>query len=161
MTKEQKLELLWTAIRKAYPKRALVFSDGDPDAQIMIIGEAPGMDEERQGKPFVGRAGKLLETTLIALGWKRNRTPTDEEIAKFRPAIEKEIAVVAPKLIVLVGRVAMAGMGLEGTMAENRGRVLEKDGRRFLITYHPAAILRNPNWEPLFREDLARIRETI
>lgn len=180
MDKTQKLELLWQAIRKAYPKRALVFNDGDPDAKVMIIGEAPGMDEERQGKPFVGRAGKLMTGTLEALGWKRsdfyisnivkyrpsdadgrNRTPTDEEIEKFRPSIEKEITVVDPKLVVLVGRVAMAGMGLSGSMGENRGRVLDKDGRKFLITYHPAAILRNINWEPQFREDLAKIRTLV
>ncbi len=180
MDKNQKLELIWSAIRKAYPKRKLVFNDGDPDSQVMIIGEAPGQDEERQGKPFVGRAGKLMTGTLEALGWKRsdfyisnivkyrpsdelgkNRTPTDDEIGKFRPAIEKEIAVVDPKLIVLVGRVAMAGMGLSGSMGENRGRIIEKDGRKFLITYHPAAILRNINWEPQFREDLGKIRELV
>ncbi len=181
MTKQEKLEYLWTAIRKAYPDRKLVFSDGDPDAKVMIIGEAPGQDEERQGKPFIGRAGRLLIATLEALGWKRsdfyisnivkyrpadpvtgsNRTPTEEEIAKFRPSIEKEIAVVDPKLIVLVGRVAMAGMGLVGTMGENRGRVLEHNGWKFLITYHPAAILRNIHWEPLFREDLAKIRTLV
>ena len=180
MTKNQKLELIWQAVRKAYPKHTLVFSDGDPDAKIIIIGEAPGKDEERQGKPFIGRAGRLLTGTLETLGWQRsdfyisnivkyrptdevggNRTPTDEEIAKFRPVIEKEINVVDPKLIVLVGRVAMSGMGLSGSMGENRGRVLEKDGRKFLITYHPAAILRNINWEPIFREDLSRIRELL
>src|SRR3989344_4296560 len=158
MTKQEKLEYLWQAIRKAYPNRKLVFSDGDPDARVMIIGEAPGQDEERQGRPFIGRAGKLLQSTLEALGWQRsdfyisnivkyrpadpvtgsNRTPTEEEIAKFRPSIEKESDVVDPRLIVLVGRVAMSGMGLVGSMGENRGRVLEKEGRRFLITYHPA-----------------------
>lgn len=181
MTKQEKLEYLWAAIRKAIPGRKLVFSDGDPDAKVMIIGEAPGQDEERQGKPFVGRAGRLLTATLEALGWQRsdfyisnivkyrpadpvtgsNRTPTEEEIAKFRGAIEKEIAVVEPKLIVLVGRVAMSGMGLGGTMGENRGRVLEHNGWKFLITYHPAAILRNINWEPQFREDLAKIRTLV
>lgn len=180
MTKNQKLELIWTAIKKAYPKRKLVFSDGDPDAKVMIIGEAPGKDEEREGKPFIGRAGKLMMGTLEALGWQRsdfyisnivkyrpsdemggNRTPTDDEIAKFRPAIEKEIHVVNPKLIVLVGRVAMSGMGLAGSMSENRGRILEKNGYKFLITYHPAAILRNINWEPQFREDLSKIRELV
>ncbi len=180
MTKQEKLEYLWAAIRKAYPDRKLVFNDGDPDAKVMIIGEAPGQDEERQGKPFVGRAGRLLITTLETLGWQRgdfyisnivkyrpsdelgkNRTPTEEEIAKFRPSIEKEITVVDPKLIVLVGRVAMSGMGLSGTMGENRGRVLEHNGHKFLITYHPAAILRNINWEPQFREDLAKIRTLV
>ena len=180
MNKTQKLQLIWQAIQKAYPKRRLVFNDGDPDAEVMIIGEAPGKDEEREGKPFIGRAGKLLIATLEALGWKRsdfyisnivkyrpademggNRTPTDEEIAKFRPSIEKEIHVVNPALIVVLGRVAMTAMGIEGTMGANRGQVLEKNGRKFLITYHPAAILRNINWEPQFREDLGKIRELI
>ena len=120
MTKGQKLELIQNAIRKAYPKKRLVFSDGSPDANIMIIGEAPGVDEEKQGKPFVGRAGKLLNATLETLGWKRSDfyisnivkyrpqdefggtlTPTPEEIEKFRPALEKEIAVVDPELIVV------------------------------------------------------------
>ena len=180
MTKTQKLELIWTTLQKAYPKRTLVFNDGDPDAKIMLVGEAPGKDEERQGKPFIGRAGRLLTGTLEKLGWQRsdfyisnivkyrpsdadgkNRTPTDEEIAKFRPSIEKEIAIVDPALIVLVGRVAMSGMGLLGSMAENRGRVVVHNDRKFLITYHPAAILRNINWEPLFRQDLSKIRELV
>ena len=181
MTKQEKLDLIWKAVKKAYPQRTLVFNDGHPDAKVMIIGEAPGMDEERQGKPFVGRAGRLLTGTLETLGWKRsdfyisnivkyrpadpvtgsNRTPTEEEIAKFRPSIEKEIAVVEPRLIVLVGRVAMAGMGLGGSMSENRGRVMEHNCWKFLITYHPAAILRNINWGPQFREDLAKIRTLV
>lgn len=178
MTKEQKLELIRNAVKKAYPKKRLVFSDGSPDAGIMIIGEAPGADEEKQGKPFVGRAGKLLNTTLEALGWKRSEfyvsnivkyrpqdefggtlTPTPEEIEKFRPALEKEIAIVDPKLVVVLGRISMTGLGIEGTMAANRGKVFEKLGKKILVVYHPAAILRNINFEPLFREDLARIKE--
>ncbi len=180
MDKNQKLELLFNAIRKAYPGRTLVFNDGLPDVPIMIIGEAPGVDEEKQGKPFVGRAGKLLNATLGMLGWQRSDfyvtnivkyrpqdamggtlTPTPQEIEKFRPAMEKEIEVVDPKLIVVLGRIAMTGLGIEGTMAENRGKVIEKNARRILITYHPAAILRNINWEPMFREDLAKIAELM
>ena len=180
MTKEQKLEFLWAAIKKAYPKRRLVFCDGSPDSKIMIIGEAPGVNEEQQGKPFVGRAGKLLDATLAALGWKREDfyvsnivkyrpqdttggtlTPTPEEIEKFRPSLEKEIAVVDPKLIVVLGRISMLGLGIEGTMSANRGRVFEKLGKKILVVYHPAAILRNINWEPLFREDLAKIKELV
>lgn len=180
MTKEQKLKYIFNAIKKAYPKRKLVLNDGSPDKEVMIIGEAPGKDEEAQGKPFIGRGGRLLNATLEKLGWKRsdfyvtnvvkyrpsdefggNRTPTPEEIEKFQPALEKEIAIVEPKLIVILGRIAMAGLGLEGSMANNRGRAIEKNGLKILVTYHPAAILRNPNWEPLFREDLAKIRELI
>lgn len=177
MTKQEKLKYIFDAIKKAYPQRKLVFNDGSSEKEVMIIGEAPGKDEEIQGKPFVGRGGKLLNTTLETLGWKRsdfyvtnvvkyrptdefggNRTPTPEEIEKFRPALEKEIDVINPKLVIILGRVAMAGLGIEGSMAVNRGKPIEKNGRQILITYHPAAILRNPNWEPLFREDLAKIR---
>lgn len=180
MTKQEKLKYIFDAIKKAYPNRRLVFNDGSPESAVMIIGEAPGKDEEMQGKPFVGRGGKLLNSTLETLGWKRadfyvtnvvkyrpsdefggNRTPMPEEIEKFRPVLEKEIEVVNPKLIVVLGRVAMSGLGIEGSMSMNRGKPIEKNGRRILITYHPAAILRNPNWEAHFREDLAKIRELI
>src|SRR3989344_2444030 len=109
MTKEQKLQYIFKAVKKAYPQKKLVFNDGSPDNKVMIIGEAPGKDEEIQGKPFVGRAGKLLNATLEKLGWQRSDfyvsnivkyrpqdarggtlTPTDEEIAKFRPASATE-----------------------------------------------------------------------
>lgn len=180
MSKTQKLDYIFNAIKKAYPKRTLVFSDGSPDNQIMIIGEAPGKDEEIQGKPFVGRGGKLLTATLETLGWQRSDfyisnivkyrpqdqhggtlTPTEDEITKFRPAIEKEIEVVAPRLIVLLGRIAMMGMGIDGTMAANHGKIIEKNNRTMLVVYHPAAILRNMSLEPVFREDLAKIREIV
>ena len=181
MTKEEKLKYIFDAIKRAYPAKKLVFNDGSPESPVMIIGEAPGKDEEIQGKPFVGRGGKLLNSTLETLGWKRSDfyvtnivkyrpqdelggtlTPVPEEIEKFRPAVEKEIEIVNPKLIVILGRIAMAGLGLEGSMAANHGKVIEKKigaaDRKILIVYHPAAILRNINWEPIFREDLAKIR---
>lgn len=177
MTKNQKLEYIFSTVRKDYPKRKLVFNDGSPDAKIMIIGEAPGKVEEIQGKPFVGRAGKLLNSTLETLGWKRDDfyisnivkyrpqdshggtlTPTKKEIAKFREAIEKEIAIVEPRLIVVLGRIAMTGLNIEGTMAQNHGKVLEQNGHKILVAYHPAAILRNPNWEPVFKKDLTKLK---
>lgn len=182
MSKNQKLELIFNAIKKAYSKRRLVFNDGSPDAPVMIIGEAPGVDEEKQGRPFVGRAGKLLNATLEQLGWQRSDfyitnivkyrpqdglggtlTPTPEEIEKFRPALEKEIQVISPKLIVVLGRIAMTGLGIDGSMSSNHGNIIEKKiggaDYKILVVYHPAAILRNINWEPQFREDLAKIRE--
>lgn len=180
MDKNQKLQYIWGAIKKAYPNRRLVFNDGSPDSKIMIIGEAPGVEEEKQGKPFVGRAGRLLNSTLELLGWQRSDfyisnivkyrpqddmggtlTPTPEEIEKFRPSIEKEIQVVSPKLIVVLGRIAMAGLGIEGAMSASRGNVYEKMGCKILVVYHPAAILRNINLEPLFREDLGKIAQII
>lgn len=184
LSKEQKLQYIFNTIKKAYPNKTLVFKDGSPDRPVMIIGEAPGKDEEKQGKPFVGRAGKLLNTTLEKLGWQRadfyvtnivryrpqdglggTLTPTPEEIEKFRPALEKEIAVVNPKLIVVLGRIAMTGLGIEGSMASNHGQIINKKiggaDRRILVVYHPAAILRNINWEPIFREDLGKIRKLL
>ena len=180
MTKAQKLEYLWKAIRQAYPTRRLVFCDGSPDAKIMVIGEAPGVNEEKEGKPFVGRAGKLLNATLELLGWQRGDfyisnivkyrpqdatggtlTPMPEEIEKFRPSLEKEIEVVDPKLIVILGRIAMTGLGIEGAMGTNRGQVFERLGKKILIAYHPAAVLRNNNLEPVFREDLGKIAELL
>ena len=180
MDKNQKLEYIWAAIKKAYPNRVLVFNDGSPDSAIMMIGEAPGVEEERQGKPFVGRAGRLLNATLELLGWQRsdfyisnivkyrprdesggNLTPTPEEIEKFRPSIEKEIEAVGPKLVVVLGRIAMNGLGIEGNISDQRGKVVEKNNRRILIVYHPAAILRNINLEPYFREDLGKMSELL
>lgn len=176
MTKNQKLEYIFDAIKKAYPNRKLVFNDGSPDMPVMMIGEAPGIDEEKQGKPFIGRAGKLLNATLETLGWKRSDfyisnivkyrphdsaggtlTPTPEEIEKFRPALEKEIEIIDPKLIVVLGRIAMTGLGIEGSMSANHGKVIERKGRKILVVYHPAAILRNINLEPIFREDLGKM----
>lgn len=184
MTKEQKLQYVFDAVKRAYPSKKLVFNDGSPGKPVMIIGEAPGKDEEKQGKPFVGRGGKLLNATLVALGWKRQDfyvsnvvkyrpqdglggtlTPTPDEIEKFRLALEKEIEIVAPKLIVVLGRIAMTGLGIEGSMSANHGKVSERKiggaDYKILVVYHPAAILRNINWEPIFREDLGKIRELI
>lgn len=184
MTKNQKLEFIFGAIKKAYPRKKLVFNDGSPDSPAMLIGEAPGKDEEIQGKPFVGRGGRLLNSTLETLDWKRSDfyvsnivkyrpqdalggtlTPTPEEVEKFRPAMEKEIEVINPKLIVVLGRIAMSGLGIEGSISANHGKVIDKKignaDYKTLIVYHPAAVLRNPNWEPAFREDLAKIRDLI
>ena len=180
MTKEQKLGYLARAIKKNYPKRVLVFNDGSPNADLMIIGEAPGGDEEKQGKPFIGRAGKLLNKTLEALGWQRSDfyvsnivkyrpqddegktlTPTEKEIELFRPSLEKEISVVDPKAIIVLGRIAMTGLGISGTISNNHGKVFELNGRKVLVIYHPAAILRNPNLEENFRVGLGKIKTLV
>ena len=84
MTKQEKLNYIFDAIKKTYPQRKLVFNDGSPDMPVMIIGEAPGKDEEVQGKPFVGRAGKLLNATLEKLGWKRSDFYVTN-IVRYRP----------------------------------------------------------------------------
>lgn len=178
MTKEEKLDYLKKAVEKSYPDRKLVFHDGSPDAKFMIIGEAPGKDEEKSGAPFIGRAGKLLMANFEAIGYKRSDfyisnivkyrpqdiegktlTPSDREIASFRPLIEKEIDVVAPKAIIVCGRVAMTALGIEGMISQNHGKILPYRDYKALIVYHPAAILRNMTLESMFRSDLSKIKE--
>lgn len=140
-----------------------VFGVGARDADLLIIGEAPGADEDRQGEPFVGRAGKLLDRMLVAIGRDRasntyianickfrppnNRDPKPEEVAADRPYLERQIELLAPRLIIAVGRVAAQNL-LQTTSAlgKMRGRIHEYPGRELpvLVTYHPAYLLRSP-----------------
>lgn len=180
MTKEEKLDLLKKAVEKSYPDKKLVFHDGSPDAKVMLIGEAPGKDEEKQGVPFIGRGGRLLMETLAELGYKRSDfyisnivkyrpqtpegatlTPSDKEIAIFKPLIEKEISVVEPKIVVVLGRIAMMGLGISGMISQNHGKILEHEMRKILVAYHPAAILRNMNLLSIFRNDLSKIADYV
>ncbi len=145
--------------------RSLVFADGVPAARVMIIGEAPGRDEDRAGKPFVGRAGHLLDRMLAAidlardaedpnravyitnvLPWRppQNRDPLPEEIAMLRPFVERHVALADPDLVVLVGNIScQAGLGKRG-ITRLRGQWAEAYGRPALPMFHPAYLLRNP-----------------
>ncbi len=145
--------------------RSLVFADGNPAARVMIIGEAPGREEDLQGKPFVGPAGALLDRMLDAIGLSRhaeaperavyitnvlpwrppqNRDPTPEEIAMLRPFLERHVALAAPKIVVLMGNAScQAGLGRQG-ITRLRGRWCEAFGRPALPMFHPAHLLRRP-----------------
>jgi len=144
--------------------RNLVFSDGVPGARVMVIGEAPGRDEDQQGKPFVGRAGQLLDKMFDAIGmgrsmekrdalyitnilpWRppQNRDPKPDEIAMMMPFVEKHVALAAPDLIVLMGNVACQGvLGRKG-ITKLRGQWDEALGKPVLPMFHPAYLLRNP-----------------
>jgi DNA polymerase len=138
---------------------------GNPDAEIMFIGEAPGADEDRQGEPFVGRAGQLLTKIIRAMGFEReevyianvlkcrpdmpkgsfgNRPPTPEEMQTCLPYLAEQIDVIQPKALVALGAVAVEGLlGTRGTMRELRGRWHSYNGIPLMITYHPAYLLRN------------------
>ncbi|MEP5761943.1 MAG: uracil-DNA glycosylase [Litoreibacter sp.] len=143
--------------------RNLVFSDGNPGAKVMIIGEAPGADEDRQGKPFVGRAGQLLDQMLAAINhgrdhednpvyitnvmpWRppQNREPTREEIDMLLPFVQKHIALIDPQIIVLVGNVSCLAMLGEKGITKLRGNWREVAGRPALPMFHPAYLLRSP-----------------
>jgi len=152
-----------------------VFGTGNPDADIMLIGEAPGAEEDKQGIPFVGRAGKLLNDILAAIHFSReevyianilkcrppnNRDPLPAEVDKCRPHLMKQIELIKPKMILCLGRVAAIELlGKKLTLSKLRESVHEINGIKVMATYHPAALLRNPNWKRGCWEDVKKFRQ--
>ncbi len=156
-------------------RKNLVFGDGNPEASVMFVGEAPGADEDAQGIPFVGRAGQLLNRVLEMVGMPReevyianilkcrppnNRTPTPEEIAVCMPFLIKQIEAIRPKVICALGAVAMnALMGRKMPITKVRGTTLKTPhGYTLIPTFHPAYLLRNPNEKKRFIQDLQMIK---
>jgi uracil-DNA glycosylase len=159
----------------------LVFADGNPAAKVMVVGEAPGADEDRAGLPFVGRSGQLLDRMLGAIGLTRqehvyiantvpwrppgNRTPTPQEVAICLPFIQRQIELVDPDILVCIGAPsAQALLGVTGILA-SRGRWLEYDTGRRLIralpTLHPAYLLRQPVQKRLAWRDLRALKAAL
>lgn len=153
----------------------LVFGVGNPNADLMIIGEAPGFNEDKQGEPFVGEAGQLLDKIMIAINFKRddiyianilkhrppdNRDPKVEERAKSLPYLLKQIELVDPKLILCVGRVSGTTLlGKDDSLKNMRSKFHEFNGRELMVTYHPAALLRNQQWKRPTWEDVQKLRK--
>jgi DNA polymerase len=149
-----------------------VFGVGNPDADWMIIGEAPGAEEDRRGEPFVGRAGKLLDQMLIAIGQSRdnvfianilkcrppdNRDPKPDEAAACREYLEQQLALVQPKIILAVGKIAAQNLlGSDDPVGRMRGRDHEFNGIPLVVTYHPAYLLRSPAQKRKSWADLCR-----
>lgn len=150
-----------------------VFGVGDRQADWLFIGEAPGAEEDRQGEPFVGRAGKLLDSMLGALGKKRgegvyianilkcrpprNRDPSPEEARACRAYLDRQIQLIRPKILVALGRVAAQNLlDTSDALGSLRGRVLEYRGIPVVVTYHPAYLLRRPLEKRKAWEDLSR-----
>lgn len=153
-----------------------VFGVGNPNAKVMIIGEAPGADEDAKGEPFVGRAGQLLDKMLLAINFPReevfianilksrppgNRDPQTDEVAACEPYLWKQIDIIKPKMILCVGRIAGTNLLKNGidTLAKMRGNFYDFRGAKVMVTYHPAALLRNPNWKAPAWEDLQKFRK--
>tara|TARA_B100001248_G_scaffold168906_1_gene127930 strand:- start:519 stop:1211 length:693 start_codon:yes stop_codon:yes gene_type:complete len=157
----------------------IVFSDGNPKSKIMLIGEAPGANEDEEGLPFVGRAGALLDKMLTAINLDRkkvyisniinyrppdNRRPTDEEIKRYLPFITKHIEIINPKILVLLGSTAMnALIGNEIVISKMRGKWIEKKfgncKTSVIITFHPAFLMRQPAQKKMAWIDLKMIRD--
>ena len=155
----------------------LVFGVGREDAEVMLIGEGPGEQEDLQGEPFVGPAGKLLDDMLKMIDLDRskvyianmvkcrpprNRDPLGEEQSACREWLERQIALVDPKIIVCLGRIAATGMIKEDfRITREHGQWFEKGGRRYIATYHPSALLRDVGKRPEAFMDLRELRKEI
>ena len=150
-----------TACKLAPTRTKTVFGVGDEKAAWLFVGEAPGGDEDLEGEPFVGQAGKLLDSMLAALGMRRgdnvfianmlkcrppnNRNPEADEVQSCEPHLHRQIALIKPKLIVALGKVAAVNLlKREMTVAAMRGKVFEYQGTPLIVTYHPAYLLRSP-----------------
>ncbi|MBS1536960.1 MAG: uracil-DNA glycosylase [Bacteroidetes bacterium] len=156
-------------------RNKFVFGSGNPNADVMIIGEAPGADEDAQGEPFVGAAGQLLTKILAAIGFERsdvyianiikcrppnNRRPEKNETEQCEPYLMKQIELIQPKFILAVGLTATNTLlKSDNKMGEIRGKVIDFHGISMIVTYHPAALLRNPNWKQATWEDVQLLRK--
>ena len=151
---------------------------GDVDAEWLFVGEAPGAEEDARGEPFVGQAGRLLDNMLAALGMARgrnvyianvlkcrppnNRTPEPSEAEACRPYLERQVAMIRPKLIVALGKSAASLLlGTDATIASLRGRVHRYRGAPLIVTYHPAYLLRNLPDNAKAWEDMLLARRTV
>jgi uracil-DNA glycosylase len=162
---------LWHGRQHAVP------GEGDPHARVMLIGEAPGATEDQLGRPFVGRSGRFLDQILDECALKReavfitssvkcrppsNRPPRADELAMCRQAwLDRQIELVDPRLVVLLGKTPLRQLLGETTSLEGlHGQVRDMGGRRYLITYHPAAAMRFPKIRSLMLRDLRMLRDS-
>ena len=153
--------------------------EGDPDADVVFVGEAPGKEEDLEGRPFVGRAGRLLRSAIKEIGFKKyyitnvvkcrppeNRTPFQSEVDACKPYLVKELDCIRPKLVVALGKTAAkALLGFDAPIKDLRGKTLNTKVNgvdvRVVVTYHPAAVLRNPKLKEEFMRDLKKVYDEL
>jgi uracil-DNA glycosylase family 4 len=158
-------------------RKNIVFGSGNPHAELMFVGEAPGADEDDQGLPFVGRAGQLLTRIIEAMGMRRedvyicnilkcrppgNRNPEPDEIAACEPFLRRQIAAVHPRVICALGTFgAQSLLRTKEPISRLRGQFIDYRGSKLMATYHPAYLLRNPNEKRKVWEDVQKIRDYL
>jgi len=158
-------------------RKQIVFGVGNPSAELMFIGEAPGADEDQQGEPFVGRAGQLLNNMIKAMGLRRedvyianiikcrppgNRTPERDECETCSPFLMRQIEAIKPKAIVALGAVAAKTLlAINAPMSEFRGHWYDFRGTRLAVTYHPAFLLRDPRQKKETWKDLQMVMKEL
>lgn len=153
-----------------------VSGEGSSNADIMFVGEAPGKREAETGTPFVAQSGRVLDRLLAAIGLNRvdvyltspvkylprRGTPTVEQITHGRTHLLQQIDVIDPRLVVLMGRVAArAVLGVDVPITKEHGNVIERDGRKYFLTFHPAAVLHNPALAPDLDKDAQKLRSLV
>ncbi len=182
MTRKKQLEELHEVIRNCTlcplheTRTNSVPGEGPATSRVMFIGEAPGAREDESGRPFVGRSGKLLTSMIQEIGLSRNivfitsivksrppknRTPTQIEISACRPYIERQIEIINPKIVVLLGGVAISSLVGSWKVSEAHGRFIETGDRTYFMTYHPAAALRFPKVKVTMREDFQTLSQEL
>jgi len=158
-------------------RKTIVFGEGNPHAELVFIGEGPGADEDEQGLPFVGRAGKLLNRMMQTVGLKRedvyicnvvkcrppmNRTPETDEVDACSPFLYRQIEAIKPRLICCLGAPAVRTvLGIKEGITKIHGRFYDFGSAKALATVHPAYVLRNPREEKILREDFEKIRDFL
>lgn len=155
----KKLEKKMVGDKKLPFRTNLVFGEGSIAAKVLFIGEAPGREEDKLIRPFVGRSGKLLDRLILSLGWERgdvyitnivkrrppeNRDPSPREISAYEPYLLKQIEIIKPKLIVTLGRFSMNHFLPEAKIGRDQGKLFNVEGRYIYPLFHPAAALRSP-----------------
>jgi uracil-DNA glycosylase len=163
---------------KLAPKRTnIVFGSGNPSAELVFVGEAPGYDEDQQGLPFVGRAGQLLTKIIESINLKRedvyicnvlkcrppeNRNPEPDEVAACNPFLKKQLAAIRPKIVCCLGTfAAQTVMQTAAPISRLRGKFFDLDGIRVIATFHPAYLLRSPEKKREVWEDMKQIRAEL
>ncbi len=154
----------------------LVFGEGNPDCEVLFIGEAPGENEDREKRPFVGRGGQLLRQMIREIGWKEenvyitnivkrrppgNRDPLPEEIEAYKPYLTRQIEILSPKAIVPLGRFSMNYFLPEAKISRDQGKAFRVSGRLIVPMFHPAAALRATHVLEAFKETFKKLPDTV
>ncbi|OLC93231.1 MAG: uracil-DNA glycosylase [Thaumarchaeota archaeon 13_1_40CM_3_38_6] len=157
-------------------RKNAVPGDGQTSAKIIFIGEAPGKNEDEKGRPFIGVAGRILDEALQKAGIERsqvfitnivkcrppgNRIPEDDERAACRPYLDRQISLIAPRIICILGATAYSSILGGKSITQNRGKIIKRKGQKYLITIHPAAAIYNKNLRHALEDDLSSLSREI
>jgi uracil-DNA glycosylase len=160
----------------ARTRKNAVPGEGQISAKIMFIGEAPGRNEDEKGKPFVGAAGRILDNLLRKAGIERsqvfitnivkcrppnNRVPEEDELIACRPYLDRQIALIKPKVICILGRTAHSSILGGSSISANRGKIIERSGQKYFSTFHPAAVIYNKSLRSTLEADLKKLAAEI